>query len=377
MTHRDLASPDVTPRHPLSISGRLLVAQVGVVAAMAVTVVGVAALIGPAAFDQHMMMAGHTQPDVLLHAEEAFRSAGLTAIAAGLTMAGFLALAASVLVTRRIAAGLTALARGAERVAEGDYATSVTLPRADRELATVARSFNAMAARLADVEATRRRLLTDLSHELRTPLAAIDLVLEGVEDGVVPADATTLATLRAQTARLARLASDIRQVSAAEEGRLDLRPERVRVADLLAAAVHTALPGCASRGVRPVVDDDDLPDVAVDVDRARIGQLLDNLLRNAVQHTPSGGTVTVWADAHAGLVRLGVRDTGSGIDPGDLPHVFERFYRGAARRHDEGAGTGVGLAISRAIAAAHGGTLTAASDGPGLGSEFVLTLPVA
>ncbi len=364
----------MTPRRPLSISGRLLVAQVGVVVAMAVSVVGVAAIIGPAAFGQHMLMAGHTQPDVLLHAGEAFQSAGLTALAVGLTIAAFMALAVSVLATRRIVAGLTALAQGAERVAEGDYATPVTLQRADRELATVAASFNAMAARVADVEATRRRLLTDLSHELRTPLAAIDLVLEGVEDGVVPTDASTLATLRAQTARLARLASDIRQVSAAEEGRLDLRPERVLVADLVAAAVHTAASGCVSGGVRLVVDDD-LPDIAVDVDRARIGQLLDNLLRNAVQHTSARGTVLVWGDAPAGLVRIGVRDNGAGIDPSDLPHVFERFYRGASRRHDEGAGTGVGLAISRAIAAAHGGTLTAASAGLGLGSEFVLTLP--
>lgn len=359
----------------LSLAGRLLAAQGLVVTAMAATVVAVAALVGPAAFAAHMRMAGHTTPDVLLHAEEAFQSAGLTSIAAGLGIAAVLALAASALVTRRMTAGLTALERGAARVADGDYATPVALPPADRELESVAAGFNAMAARLAAVEATRRSLLTDLSHELRTPLATIDLLLEGLEDGVVPADAATLATLRAQTGRLARLASDIRQVSAAEEGRLDLRLERVGVRDLVAAAVQTAEAGCAGHGVRIVVDDA-VPDVRVDGDAGRLGQVLDNLLRNACQHTGPGGEVLVWVAAPAGLVRVGVRDTGAGIAASDLPHVFERFYRGAPRRHDEGAGTGVGLAISRAIATAHGGTLTAASEGPGRGAEFVLTLPL-
>ena len=359
----------------MSLASWLLIGQVLVVAILAVTVAVVAAVVGPPAFDRHMLMAGHTDPALLRHADEAFRSAGLTALAAGLTVAGLGALMASILLSSRIRAALTALAAGAARVADGDYATPVALPIADRELASVARSFDTMAGRLADVEANRRRMLTDLSHELRTPLAAVEVVLEGIEDGVVPADAATIATLRAQTARITRLVADIREVSAAEEGRLGLTRYPVGVADLVDAAAGTARPQLAARGVRLTVAP--VPDAVVDVDRARLGQVLDNLLRNAAQHTASGDEVLLWAEVSDAAVQIGVRDNGAGIGPDDLPHVFERFYRGGSRRHDEGAGTGVGLAISRAIVTAHGGTLTAASDGPGLGSEFVIALPRA
>lgn len=361
---------------PLAMASRLVVAQAVVIAAMAITVVAVAALVGPAQFRHHMTMAGPADPEVLLHAEAAFRSAGLTAMAAGVLIAGALALAASALVTRRITSGLSALAAGAARVAEGDYATPVTVGRADRELAGVASGFNDMARRIADTEATRRRLLTDLAHELRTPLAAIDLLIEGIEDGVVAPGAATLATLRGQTDRIARLAQDVRQVSAAEEGRLGIQLEPVRVPELVTAVAQAALPMLVDRGItlRSV---NPTPNVIVLGDVVRLGQVLDNLLRNAGQHTPAGGQVEVWSDAPAGLVRIGVRDSGEGISADDLPHVFERFYRGGSRRHDEGAGTGVGLAISRAIAVAHGGSLRATSDGEGRGAEFVLTLPVA
>lgn len=356
-----------------TLTRRILAAQVLVVIAMAVAIVAVAAAIGPAEFDRHMLLAGHADDGVLPHAEEAFRSAGLTALTAGIAIAVVGAIAVSVVLTRRIGAGLSALAAGAERVAAGDYSTAVELPSADRELASVAASFNAMAARIADTEATRRRLLTDLSHELRTPLAAVGLIVEGLKDGVLAPDAATLSTLRAQTTRLTRLAADLREVSAAEEGRLDLKPERVRLAELIEDAAATAAGEYETRGVR--LDVSGVPDAELDADRSRIGQVLDNLLRNAAQHTPAGRSVHLWADATPDAVRIGVHDEGSGIAASDLPHVFERFYRAAPTRHDEGAGTGVGLAISRAIALAHGGTLTAASAGAGRGAEFVLTLP--
>ncbi len=360
---------------PLSLARRLLVAQVLVVLAMALTVVAVGVVVGPSVFHQHLLLAGNADTDLVAHGEAAFASAGLTALAAGLTIAVAGALAASVWLSRRLGDAVTALAAGTERVAAGDYGTPVVLPRADRELERVASSFNAMASRLADTEATRRRLLTDLAHEMRTPLAAIDLLLEGIDDRVVPADLTTTATLRAQTVRLARLATDLREVSAAEEGRLVLARRPVPVGDLIASAVATATGPAEAAGVRLVVADP-WPDAVLEVDPVRIGQVLDNLLRNALQHTPSGRAVRVWCAAASDAVRIGVRDKGAGIAAADLPHVFERFYRGGTRRHDQGAGTGVGLTISRAVVAAHGGTLTAASDGPGRGAEFVVRLPV-
>ncbi len=364
------------PRPPMPLARRLLLAQVLVVAAMALTVIGAAALIGPAVFAQHMAEAGHSSPVVIEHGEEALMIAGSTALGVGLAIAIIGAIVASIVMTRRIGASLTRLASGAERVTAGDYTTPIALDGADRELTQVADSFNTMAARLADTEATRRRMLTDLSHELRTPLAAISLVLEGLDDGVVSADRATTATLRTQTTRLTRLASDIRDVSAAEEGRLRLDRQVSTPSELIRSALATARPAAAAAGVR-LIDANEPPGVAVSVDRLRIGQVLDNVVRNAIQHTPAGGTVRVWSEQGVHTVRIGVSDTGEGIAAADLPYLFERFYRGGTRRHDEGAGTGVGLAISRALTLAHGGTLTATSDGPGHGAEFVLTLPLA
>jgi signal transduction histidine kinase len=211
---------------------------------------------------------------------------------------------------------------------------------------------------------------------LRTPLAAIDLVVEGMADGVLPAAPDTYATLRGQTARLTRLADDLGQVSAAEEGRLGLELADVPLADLVLAARDAAASGFAAAGIDLHVGP--VPDVTVPVDRARIGQVLDNLLRNARQHTGPPGEVRLEAGRDGHEVWIAVRDTGQGIAADDLPHIFERFYRGDhSHRRDEGGGTGVGLAISRAIATAHRGTLTATSGGPGAGAEFVLRLPMA
>lgn len=359
-----------------SLARRLLGAQALVIAALSVTVVAVAAFLGPALFDRHMQLAGQADAEVIAHGEEAFISAGLVSLGAGLATAGAGALAANWLLTRRIGGSLDALEAGARRVAAGDYATPVTLPAGDRELETVARAFNLMARQIADTEARRTALLTDLSHELRTPVAAIDLLLEGLEDGIVAPDAATAATLRAQTARLARLAGDLRDVSRAEEGRVVLAIEPVEASELVASAVLTAAPDAEARGVH-LAAADGLPSQVLQVDRARLGQVLDNLVRNALQHTPAGRSVVVWADASPGQVRIGVRDEGEGIAEADVPHVFERFYRAGSARRDRSGGTGVGLTISRALVAAHGGTLTASSAGLGRGSEFVVTLPAS
>mgnify|MGYP001166037575 CR=1 FL=1 len=364
-----------SPTWRSSLAHRLFVGQMLVIAAMAITVIAIAAMIGPAAFDHHLMMTGQAEdPETIAHAEAAFRSAGLTALGWGLVIAGIGATIASLYATSRIGRALQALADGAERVSRGDYTTPIAVPQVGRELDTAAAGFTTMADRLATVESNRRRMLTDLSHELRTPVTTIDLVLEGLEDEVVPLDDATLASLRQQTRRLARLADDLREVSAAEEGRLVLVVAPVPLAELISDAGDACAPAFAAAGVELVVLP--VPDAVVAADRARVGQVLDNLLRNAVQHTPAGGRVTLAAECEAGEARISVRDDGHGIASTDLPHVFERFYRGrASSRRDEGGGSGVGLAISRAIAAAHGGGLTGHSDGPGRGAEFVLRLP--
>jgi signal transduction histidine kinase len=240
----------------------------------------------------------------------------------------------------------------------------------------VVTAFNAMAGRLAEVEATRRRLLADLGHELRTPVATIEAYVDAAEDGVLVPDEDTWAVLRAQTGRLRRLAEDIAAVSRAEEHQLDLHPRRVAVAELVGAAVAAAGPRYADKGVTlATAVGASLPELTADVER--MGQVLGNLLDNALRHTPAGGTVTVRAEQDRPGVRITVADTGEGIAAEHLTHVFERFYRADAARDRSRGGSGIGLAIVRAIVTEHGGRVTAHSNGPGTGTAFVVSLPAA
>jgi len=360
-----------------SLIRRLVLVQCVVIAAMAVTVIVTAGLFGPMIFDEHMREAGHgEQLTVMVHAQEAFRIAGLSAMGIGLTIAVIGAVLASVLLARRIGARLRDLTRGAERVARGAYDEPVRVSGAGDELDTLAGAFNGMSEQIGATEATRRRMLTDLAHEMRTPIAAIEVTLESLEDGVVPLDDEFFGVIRDQTHRLTRLSRDIRDVSAAEEGRLDLHREAVDARDLASRAVAAATGATQAVGVNLHTR---LPSAALQVfvDPARIGQVLDNLLRNARQHTPEGGAITVTVHEHDHLVEIHVSDTGAGITENDLPHIFERFYRADTGRHrDAQTGTGVGLSISQAIAVAHGGSLRAESAGVGRGATFTLTLPV-
>lgn len=358
-----------------SLARRLLVGQTLVVLGMTVSIVVAAALVGPAVFNDHMRRAGHgDQPDVLEHAQEAFLSAGLQAIGVGLLVAAVGALVVSVVTTRRLGRWLDTLSGGAVRVSAGRYDQPVELAGSSPELERVADAFNGMAGQIQTTEARRRTLLTDVAHELRTPIAAIDVTLEALEDGVLVPGPDTYATLRAQSGRLARLASDIRDVSAAEEGRLILNPETASTADVVGEAVQHWGQRFEEAGVTLVHPAG--PDIAIRVDRARIGQVLDNLLANALRHTPTGGHVEMRSSLVDGGVGVAVTDDGEGIDPEALPHVMERFYRAdTGRSRIDGSGTGVGLAIARAIARAHGGDLHAHSAGRGRGATFTLSLP--
>jgi len=360
---------------PGSLARQQFVAQLVVVSAMALTVAAVAGVVGPPAAERHMRLAGHGgQPDVLEHAEQAFRSGLLTALGAGIAIALVGAVLANVWLIRRLGATVVLLRRGAERVAAGDYSSPITLADDAHELRTVANSLNLLAAQVGATEATRRRMLTDLSHEMRTPIATLSATLEAVEDGVVEPTPEILDALRQQCNRLHRLADDMRAVSAFEEGRLPITPTRVGIDNVLRAAVDAAKARYEASGV--ALELAAVPDAWVKVDGERIGQVLDNVLRNALQHGASA--VRVAAGVADGWVRVDVIDDGRGISDEQLPHIFERFYCGDAhRRRDEGASTGVGLTISRAIAEAHGGRLDAASEGVGRGATVTLRLPEA
>lgn len=357
------------PTRRPGLAGRLLAAQVVVlvigIAAAAVTATAVA----PALFHEHLMRAGQHVTDAERdHVEEAFTSAGLLSLGAALVAALIAALAASWYIGRRIRRPLQTLTEAASAVRAGHYDVAVPTGGA-AELDTLAAGFNDMAARLGRVEQTRRRLLTDLAHELRTPIATLDGYLEGLEDGVVDWTPQTLALLRLQTSRLTRLADDLREVSRAEEGVITLDRTPCDLAELLQDAASSARESFARKGVRLEVAPP-RGTVSIEVDRQRMGQVLTNLLANAVRHTSAGGVVRLTGSTGPHGVRVSVADSGEGIEAEHLSHVFDRFYRA-----DPGSGTGVGLTISRALVEAHGGSITAASAGAGQGATFTITLP--
>ena len=357
-----------------TIGTRLLLAQALVLLAAVATAGIITAVVGPPIFHQHMLRADHPpDPSERMHVEEAYRTTSLLSLGIAVAASALFALVISWYLTRRFQQPLVALTDAAARVSEGHYDTSVPPAGAGPELDDLATAFNTMAAALAHTEDTRRRLLSDLSHELRTPVATLTAYLEGIHDGVTPWNDATRQVLADQVDRLAHLARDLDAVSRAEEGRLALELAPVSIGELVGAAVRAQEDSYGAKGVHLTLTPAD--DVRVPADRSRVLQVLGNLLDNARRHTPAGGAVTItWQQAHHG-VTISVRDTGEGITAEQLPHIFERFYRGDTARDRERQGSGIGLTISRAIADMHGGHLRARSDGPGTGATFTLDLP--
>ena len=242
----------------------------------------------------------------------------------------------------------------------------------------LARSFNAMSERLDANERQRRRFLADVAHELRTPLTVIQGRLEGVADGVYPADAASLQPALDEVQALERLVEDLRTLSLTETGTLALARESIDPALLVNDVVTAFQPAAVGAGVTLhalLPDPLELP--ALDVDPVRIRQVLANLVSNALAHTPAGGGVVVSAlrsdvgGDPPGWVELTVADSGEGMAPELLPRAFERFVKGEGSR-----GSGLGLAIARDLVVAHGGTITAESEGRGLGTRVRIRLPI-
>jgi signal transduction histidine kinase len=218
-------------------------------------------------------------------------------------------------------------------------------------------------------------MLSDLAHELRTPITTIAAQIEAAEDGIRTPGEQMYGVIRSATSRLKRLADDIDSVSRAGERQLRVEPEPTAVNDITTAAVREAQPGYDDAGIDLIVGPTTTDLVAAD--RTRIGQTLANLLSNARRHTPPGGSVTVSSRRRDhNLVDILIDDTGEGIAPEHLPHVFDRFYRTDTSRNRDAGGGGIGLTIARALAEAHDGSLTATSRGPGRGAQFTLTLPI-
>lgn len=266
-----------------------------------------------------------------------------------------------------IARPLRQLTAAADRVAGGDLDARAAEPRLE-EMGRLARAFNRMAERRQELETARRQMVSDVSHELRNPLATMQGWIEAAQDGLAPIDASLLANLHEETLHLRRLVDDLHDLSRGDAGEFRVEPVELALAELVDQALDAARPAADAAGVTLVARTD--PRVRVLADPGRVRQALDNLLVNALRHTPPGGTVTVTAAPG----ELSVADTGEGIPADDLPHVFERFRRVDASRSRATGGSGLGLAIVRQIAEAHGGSASITSE-PGRGTTVTLRLP--
>jgi signal transduction histidine kinase len=269
---------------------------------------------------------------------------------------------------RRVAAPVADVMEAADRVAAGDYEVRVD-ERGSREVRRLGRAFNEMAERLGTDEARRRQLLADVTHELRTPLSVIQANLEALIDGLYPIDDAHLRPVLDETKVMARLLDDLQTLSTAEAGVLTLHREPTDPRRLIDAAVQAFTAQAGEAGVRlETGGTNTLPEL--DVDRLRIGEVLSNLLSNALRHTPAGGAVTVDAHDTGDGVEFRITDTGSGIAPEHLPHVFDRFARAP-----DSPGAGLGLTIAKTLVEAHGGTIRAESGSTG--TTFAFSLPTS
>ena len=345
----------------------------------------------PRAFDRHlasmdtmmmgMMDSSPTGMDLNSDLFTGFRNAVNEALAIAAFSALIAALAVSIFVSRQVVTPVQEMMIASRYIAEGHYEERVHVPGDPSkgefdELSQLALSFNQMAAKLNQVEAMRRQLIGDVSHELRTPLTAIKGSMEGLIDGVLPAKEETFLDIYREADRLQRLVSDLQELSRVEAGAYELELQPADVKDLVITAVNRLALQFEDKGVILESDiSDSLPSVLADEDR--IGQVLLNLVGNALQYTPSGGRVQIEATQFDDEIRIAVIDDGIGIPAEHLEHLFTRFYRIDKSRSRVGGGSGIGLTIAKYLVEANGGRIWAESPGPELGSTFTISLPIA
>jgi signal transduction histidine kinase len=291
-----------------------------------------------------------------------------------IVLAWLLALLLTLALSNHILKPVRELTRIANRMEKGDLSQRIRIRTKD-EMGMLAHAFNTMADSLARSEQLRRNLVSDVAHELRTPLTNVRGYLEALKDGVIDPTGEMIASLYEESLLLSRLVVDLQELSLAEAGQLHLVRRPLALEEVIVKAVSSLQLQATNKQLALRVEMSPcLP--RVEADAERVGQVLRNLVSNAITHTPPGGEITIRARAINGEVLVSVDDTGEGIDEQHLPYIFERFYRTDASRSRATGGTGLGLAIVKQVVEAHGGQVEAESA-PGRGSSFTFSLPVA
>jgi histidine kinase len=337
----------------------------------------------PTAFARHMnsmmgmngMMMGNQNAgdDLFVNFQAgAWEAIGWASAALFLVSAGV-----SIWVSRRIMVPVLAIDAASQKIAAGSYDERVNIignPKHGDELIRLSQNFNRMAAQLDRTEARRRQLIGDVAHELRTPLTTIKGSMEGLMDGVLPAQPETFQEIYREADRLQRLVNDLQELSRIEAQVVPIKKQELDLGHLVETVVQKLRPQFEEKGVLlEVGSPKDLPGIPADPDR--ITQVLMNLLGNALQYTPGGGRVSISVHCDNDNLLIKVEDNGIGISAEQLPLVFDRFYRADKSRARSGGGSGIGLTISQHLVEVHGGTINIASEGENKGSTVTLTLP--
>lgn len=278
-------------------------------------------------------------------------------------------------ISRRIVRPIRAVVDASQYIAGGHYEQRLDVHTHD-ELGDLSHQFNQMAAALATIENTRRQLLADVSHELKTPLASIKGYMEGLQDGIVAPTPETFHLLYCEADRLQRLVHDLQELSHIEAGlpELNLKPHSANA--LIESVVARLVLQYQSKGIQLCTQIPPTP-VMVLADFDRIGQVLLNLLGNALQYTSSGGMVSICLNPENGRAHFSISDTGIGLAAEDRERIFQRFYRVDKSRARSSGGSGIGLTIARHLVERHRGQLWAESEGISKGSTFHFTLQMA
>lgn len=365
---------------------KLLLSYLIVILAGGIVLIAAVELAVPVSFNRHMgamaggmgeMMGRGMGSDLFTN----FRAAVTEAVALAALAALVCALIVSLLMSRRIVAPVRGMMAATSRIADGHYADRVAVPDSPNpdemdELQRLAVRFNRMADRLEKTETMRRQLIGDVAHELRTPLTSVKGAVEGLIDGVLEPDGRTFQQVHAEVDRMQKLVDDLQELSRVEVGALALSPRPISVAEVGQGVRDRLAMQFEAKGVSlDITIPSDLPSVVADPDR--IGQVLLNLVGNALQYTPTGGLVRIQAGVDAGALTISVIDNGIGISAEHLPHLFTRFYRVDRSRSRAGGGSGVGLTIAKYLVEAHDGEIWAESAGLGAGSTFSFRLPIA
>lgn len=342
----------------------------------------------PAAFEDHLAFMNLSFHN-LANSEDAlsndlfssFRRAVYNALKFSVPSALIAATIISISFSRQFIRPIRKMLGASEKISDGNYSERIPVqdnlsPDEMDELGRLAVGFNQMTSRLEHNEELRRELIGDVSHEIRTPLAFIRASVEGLVEGVIPCSQENLLEIEAEIDRLNRLVNDLLELSILESGEFPIDPKPLSIGAVIEPTILQMRGKLEGKQIQLTTTiEDNLPLVLADSDR--IKQVLYNILSNAIQYTPKGGTVTISASLkNKHMVQVAVRDSGIGIPKDQLKNIFKRFYRVDKSRTRESGGSGIGLTVAKQLVEAHGGTIWAASGGANKGSTIYFTIPI-